>query len=118
MPNNSCQPVLGKEEIEELDVTRMVFAVDGARDYFEQYADVFQGIRWLPVQHSIKIDSSAKPSAHAARFPQGILVKLKAKMNSLEHQNGIVKEVKSTEWVNSLVIVNEHNGDFRICICM
>jgi hypothetical protein len=66
---------------------------------------------------NIKIDPSVKPCVHAARrFPQGILVKLKDKLDSLEAQDIIAKELGPTDWVNSLVIVDKPNGDFRICI--
>ncbi|KAJ3650090.1 hypothetical protein Zmor_021798 [Zophobas morio] len=113
----NSRPVLGKDSIEELDIARMVCSMDGFRNYFEEYSDVFKGIGCLPGQYSIKIDPLVKPRVHAARrFPQGIMVKLKSKLESLERQDIIVREFGPTEWVNSLVIVDKPDGDFRICI--
>jgi hypothetical protein len=128
--NNSCiikmfvsksngRSVLGRETIDKLEIAKMVQGVTrkDSKDYFEKYPDVFSGIGCLPGQYSIKIDPSVKPCVHAARrFPQGILVKLKDKLDSLEAQDIIAKELGSTDWVNSLVIVDKPNGDFRICI--
>ncbi|XP_044756800.1 uncharacterized protein K02A2.6-like [Coccinella septempunctata] len=113
------KPVLGRETIEKLNIARIVGALsDGsAENYLEKYKDVFDGIGCLPGQYRIKIDTTVKPCIHAARrFPQAILVKLKNKLNKLEKTNIIVKESEPTEWVNSLVIVDKPNGDFRICI--
>jgi hypothetical protein len=128
--NNSCsikmfvsksngRSVLGRETIDKLKIAKMVQGVtrEDSKDYFEKYPDVFSGIGCLPGQYSIKIDPSVKPCVHAARrFPQGILVKLKDKLDSLEAQDIIAKELGPTDWVNSLVIVDKPNGDFRICI--
>jgi hypothetical protein len=128
--NNSCiikmfvsksngRSVLGRETIDKLEIAKMVQGVtrEDSKDYFEKYPDVFSGIGCLPGQYSIKIDPSVKPCVHAARrFPQAILVKLKDKLDSLEAQDIIAKELGPTDWVNSLVIVDKRNGDFRICI--
>jgi hypothetical protein len=88
--------VLGREIIDKLKIAKMVQGVtrEDSKDYFEKYPDVFSGIGCLPGQYSIKIDPSVKSCVHAARrFPQGILVKLKDKLDSLEAQDIIAKEL-------------------------
>lgn len=83
----------------------------------DEYADVFQGIGILKVQHKIELEQPSRPVIHATRnVPLSLRDKLKAKLHRLESLDIVEKREQPTEWVHSLVIVENKDGSLRLCI--
>ena len=63
---------------------------------FDKYPDLFQGLGYLPGEHSIKIDPSVPPVVHPPRrVPVSLRGKIKDELDRME-KAGVV--VKHTAW--------------------
>ena len=84
-----------------------------------EYADCFGDIGLLKHEYKIQLKSDAEPVIHA---PRRVLMALKDKLrHELDRMKrlDIIEEVpisESSEWVNSMVIVEKPNGKLRICL--
>ena len=72
----------------------------------EMYPKVFNGPGKLTEEHQIHIKENTTPVIHPPRkIPVGLRDRLKKELDTRE-KNGAIKRIKeSTDWVNSLVLV-------------
>lgn len=88
-----------------------------SNEILNEYPDLMYGIGCIKGTHKIVLRDNAVPVIHPARKdPIALRLKLKHKLDSLENLGIIEKVSKPTEWVQSLVIVHEQNGDLRLCL--
>jgi hypothetical protein len=124
-------PILGLNSCEKLNLVHIVREVKCTKDnndilfccnkkyILENYTSVFSGIGKLSNKHMYKItvDQDVKPVVHACRHvPFKLHAKLKSTLDSMEAKGIISKVDKPTDWVSSLVIVENKDGSLRPCL--
>ena len=73
----------------------------------EEYKDVFQGLGDIG-SYTIELKDEAKPKQDAPRsVPVALRKELKQRLNEMESQGILKKEIEPTEWVNSAVYVKK-----------
>ncbi|GFT79133.1 transposon Tf2-9 polyprotein [Trichonephila clavipes] len=84
----------------------------------EQYKDVFTGVGEFPNEpYHITLKDNAVPVIHPPRrVPLALQPKLKSTLDRLEKEGIVSKVNKPTDWVQSLVIVENLNGNLRLCL--
>ncbi|XP_055612508.1 uncharacterized protein K02A2.6-like [Uranotaenia lowii] len=96
-----------------------VYRVQASR-IIEAHNDIFNGYGKLAGTVSLEVDRSIAPSIQPPRrVPIAMRDKLKKELESLEKDGLIVKELKHTEWVSNIVIVQRgspENPSIRICL--
>ena len=88
------------------------------KDYMlKEYSDVFKGVGTLPGgPYHIRLKEQYKLVQHPPRsVPVAMQSAYKAELNRLMKE-GIIAEVKNTEWINSIVPVMKSNGSLRLCL--
>ena len=89
------------------------------KDYIrKEYADVFNGIGTLPgPPYHIQLKEDYEAVQHApCTVPVGMQQAYQAELQRLLH-GGVIGEVHGyTEWVNSIIPVQEPNGEIRLCL--
>ena len=89
---------------------------DSDPSIFDEY-DVFGELGCLPSEYHINIDETVKPVVHPPRLvPFTLHHKLKAELEQLVSLNVIEKLDHPTDWVNSIVLVEESDGSIHICL--
>ena len=106
--------ILGVEACQRLGLIERLCSV--GVDITEEYADSFKGLGCLPGEYKIKLDPSVPPVVHAPRkVPVALHDRVKEELQRMENDGVIKKQEESTDWVNSMVIV-ETSKKPRICI--
>jgi hypothetical protein len=81
------------------------------------YSDVFNGKGKLPGEFEIQLRDNVTPVVHPPRrVPFAIREKLKIDPERMESLGIIKKVTEHTDWVNSLVVVENPNDSFRLCL--
>ena len=76
----------------------------------------FKGLGCLPGEYNIKLNPSVPPVVHAPRkVPVALHDHVKEELQRMENDGVIKKQEETTDWVNSMVIV-ETSKKLRICI--
>ena len=85
-----------------------------------KFPKVFEGLGKLNVyQRKLHQDDSVQPVAQPLRqIPFSRRQKVTRKLKQLEGQDVIEKVNVPTSWINPLVVVENRNGDIRICLDM
>ena len=82
-----------------------------------EFGDVFKGQGHMKGKLHLEVDESVTPVIMPLqREPFALKEKLKDELNRLEDLNMIRKVEEPTQWVSSLVVVQEPNGKLRVCI--
>ena len=82
----------------------------------EEYKDVFQGLGDIG-SYTIELKDEAKPKQDAPRsVPVALRKELKQRLDEMESQGILKKEIEPTEWVNSAVYVKKPGKKLRICL--
>ena len=110
-------PIIGLKTCERLNLIERVMLInDSDPSIFDEY-DVFGELGCLSGQYHINIDETVKPVVHPPRrVPFALRHKLKAELERLVSLNVIEKVDHSTDWVNSIVLVEKSDGSIRICL--
>ena len=112
--------LLGGADCARLGLVKRVHAVttkDMKATILKSHPQLFHGSGSLPGVHTIVLQDDAAPVIHAprrvevAKRPQ-----LKRELDRQVSQGFLAKVIESTDWVNSLVIVEKANGKMRLCI--
>ena len=86
-------------------------------DVLSEYKDVFEGIGKFPGECSIHIDPAVPPVVHPPRkVPFALHDKLSEELSRMESGGIICKVTEPTQWVNSLVVVENSSGKLRVCL--
>ena len=96
---------------------------ESAREIYNKYLDVFQGVGKIPGQYSLVCDQNVKPVAHPPRpIPAALREPARAKLDQLEKME-IIKKVpvgEPTAWCSALHVVHKKSSgpekDVRITI--
>ena len=84
---------------------------------FDDFDDLFGDLGCLPGSYHINIDPNVKPGVHPPhRVPFALRHKLRAELDRMVSLGVIEKVDQPTDWVNSIVLIEKHNGDLRICL--
>ncbi|XP_048759591.2 uncharacterized protein K02A2.6-like [Ostrea edulis] len=79
--------------------------------------EVFHGLGKFEGQYHIELDPTVKPMINPPRrVPHTIVPRLRKALEKLNESGVIVAVEEATDWVNSLVIVEKKNGNFRLCL--
>ncbi|PFX24019.1 Retrovirus-related Pol polyprotein from transposon 17.6 [Stylophora pistillata] len=116
--NKAIQQIVLKKGLEEniqsLNVEQTVVTKDSL---LKQYPQVFEGIRCMPGNYHLTVDSSVKPVVHPPRrVALSLKVKVEAELQRLTELEIIEPLSKPAQWVSSMVTAPKPNGDIRICI--
>ena len=119
-------PVIGLQSCHEVNLVQRVSSVDtqgdenlssGTRcnedvdEILKKCEDVFDGTGCLEGTCQIKIDPTVSPVVHPPRkIPFTQREKVKEELDRMEKIGVILKAEEPTEWVSSLVVVEEPNG--------
>ncbi|GFU55364.1 transposon Ty3-I Gag-Pol polyprotein [Nephila pilipes] len=119
--NVKSKPILGLKGCKELKLIERIDAIEcsiSKNELIKQYKDVFTGIgEFQSEPYHITLKDNSVPVIHPPRrVPQALQPKLKSTLNNLE-KGGIISKVNQlTDWVQSLVIVENPNGNLRLCL--
>ena len=79
------------------------------------YPELFTGLGCLPDTYHIELAEGAAPVVHAPRkLPVPQRAKVVEQLKSTEKLRVIVRQEESTEWVNSLAVVQKPTGAVRL----
>ena len=86
----------------------------------KEFADVFNGVGKLPVEHDIRLlsgDRRVDPVICAAsRVPFKLEERVFRKLDQMVADRVITPVTEPTEWVSRMMIVGKPDGDVRICL--
>ncbi|XP_058449270.1 uncharacterized protein K02A2.6-like [Malaya genurostris] len=95
-----------------------IYRVEAQR-IVDAHANIFAGYGRLPGTVSLEVDNSISPIIQSPRrVPIAMRDKLKKELESLEKEGLIVKELKHTQWVSNIVIVQRGTESSGIRICL
>ena len=130
--DDQSTPILGNPAMQQMDLVRVqhqnIRTVNtevqrgsqgplSMEEVLKEYPDVFQGAGKLKGQYKLKIEENAKPVVHPPRrVPVALKGKLKRELERLQSLWIIEKVIEPTPWVPSHVIVQEPNGQIRVCL--
>ena len=106
----------------QLKVIKMVLSVDSNTSMtrvsvVKDYSQLFTGLAELKGEVIIYLKEGATPVVHpASRVPHTIRSKLKKGLDKMEDTGDIEKVTIPTDWINSLVVVENSNGKLSICL--
>ena len=81
------------------------------------YPEVFTGIGRLEPPYHIQLEENATPVIHAPRkIPVSLRSKVRKELDEMEADGVIEKVEKPTEWVNSLVVVENPDSSLPLCL--
>ncbi|KAI9554977.1 putative uncharacterized protein K02A2.6-like [Daphnia sinensis] len=118
-------PILGLPTCRQMKLVKRIDAVTSERPLESpavviEFADVFEGIAKLPIEHDIKLasgDNYVDPVVCAAdRLPFLLEEKVYKKLDQMVADKIIVPVVEPTEWVSRMLVVGKPDGDVRICL--
>ena len=111
-------PIIGLKTCEHLNLIKCVSMINNVDPtIFDDFDDLFGDLVCLPGTYHINIDPNVKPVVHPPhRVPFAIRHKLQAELDRLVSLGVIEKVDQPTDWVNSIVLIEKHNGD--LCICL
>ena len=82
-----------------------------------KYVKVFTGFGRLERPYHIRVDPKVKPVVSPPRsIPAALRDRVKTELEDMQRRDVIRKVEQSTDWVNSMAIVEKPNGKFRICL--
>ena len=114
--------VLSGNSCLKLGLVKRVYQLTGQelpskRVELEVYPELFTGLGCLPDMYHIELADGAVPVVHAPRkVPVPQRAKVVEELKRMEKLGVIVGQEKPTEWVNSLVVVQNPTGAVRLCI--
>ncbi len=119
--------IVGLNTCLDLNLVKLTYSVEpkhpddkplDKKTVLSEYNDVFKGIGTFSGQCTIQIDPSAKPVVHPTRrVPVALRDRLKQELDRTQEQSIITQVTEPTDWVNSIVIVEEpQTGKLRICL--
>ncbi|GFX08517.1 transposon Ty3-I Gag-Pol polyprotein [Trichonephila clavipes] len=119
--NVKSKPILGLRGCKELKLIEIIDAIEcsiSKNELIKQYKDIFTGVGEVPNElYYITLKDNAVPVIHPPRrVPLALQPKLKSTLDRLENEGIVSKVNKSTDWVQSLVIVEKPNGNLRLCL--
>ena len=82
------------------------------------YPECFTGIgKFKDFEYHINVDKNVKPVVHATqKIALSLQGKLEKELEEMVRQDIIAPVEGHSDWVNSLVIREKHNGSLRICL--
>ena len=125
--DTNAPAVLGLQSFLSLKLIELVLAINispskaieapMADSLFAEYADVFKGIGLFPGEYTIKLDENIQPVIHPPRkVALALQDKLKTELDRMERNHIITRVSDPTDWINSLAVVEKHNGDLGVCL--
>ena len=121
MIDSNSPSIIGLKISEELNLLKCLsnINVNSDIDFYNEYADCFEDIGLLKHEYKIQLKSDAEPVIHDPRRASIALKdKLRHELDRIKRLD-IIEEVpisESSEWVNSMVIVEKPNSKLRICL--
>ena len=116
--DSNSSSIIGLKTREDLNLLKGLSNINVNSD-IDFYANCFGNIGLLDHEYKIQLKSNAEPVIHAPRrVPLALKDKLRHELDKMKHLD-IIQEVpisRSSEWVNSMVIVEKPNGKLRICL--
>ena len=101
-------PILSILASKKLDLIRVVTSITKTENIIKTYDVVFQGFGCLTEPYKIRIDNDIQPVVWPLRNqPVALREHLKEVLDNMERMGVIKKVEESTDWVNSLVIVEK-----------
>ena len=113
--------VIGLKTSEELNLLKRLsnINVNSDIDFYTEYPNCFGDIGLLKHEYKIKSKTDAEAVIHApGRVPIALKDKLRHELDRMKRLD-IIKEVpisESSEWFNSMIILEKPNGKLRICL--
>ena len=102
------------ENIQQVSTIAESLTLDQVND---EFGHVFQGHGCIEGKIHLEIDKTVTPVINPPqRVPFALKEKLKSELDRLEGLEMIPKVKETTQWVSSLVVVENPNGKLRICI--
>ena len=113
-----ANPIIGLKTCERLNLIKRISMINNADPtIFDDFDDLFADLGCLPGTYHINIDPNVKPVVHPPRrVPFALRHKLRAELDRMVSLGVIEKVDQPTDWVNSIVLIEKHNGDLRICL--
>ena len=119
--DSNSPSIIGLKISEELNLLKHLsnINVNSDIDFYTEYADCFEDIGLLKHEYKIQLKSDAEPVIHDPRRASIALKdKLRHELDRIKRLD-IIEEVpisESSEWVNSMIIVEKPNSKLRICL--
>ena len=106
--------LLGKREIKELGIVKLVGRINVEASFPELYGE----LGTLPEEFQIKLKEGAVPFAiHVPRrLPIGLRAATERELERMERMGVIERVEEYREWCAGMVVAPKTNGDVRICV--
>ena len=110
---------MGLPAIQALHLVSRINAVtDLTEQIYERYSQLFGGLGSMAGEHTIHLNTNAKPFAISAprRITLSLMPKFKSKLERVE-KLGVIKRVNfPMKWCTGMVVVPKPDGIFHICV--
>ena len=119
--DSNSPSIIGLKTREDLNLLKRLsnININSDIDFYTECANCFGDIESLKHEYKIQLKSNVEPVIHAPRrVPLALKDKLRHELDKMKRLD-IMQEVPisgSSEWVNSMVIVEKPNGKLRICL--
>ena len=109
--------------MERVDIEKKVQMIAGKSEkelkqtIMKMYPNLFKSLGKMEPEYHINMRKVISPKVHPPRkIPASLQEKIKEELDNIEKTVVIRKIDQSTEWVNSMVLVEKPSGGLRICL--
>ena len=115
-----AQKIISLDSSEKMNLIRRVDELNknkNIEDLVEKYKDTFGELGMLKTHYHMRIDENIEPIVSAARqIPYSQRDRVETELKRMEKLGVIPKDEEPTDWVNTIIVVNEPNGIVRLCM--
>ena len=116
MSKNACKLLGVIKFVNEVKPPNLLTKSNEAESVILNYLDVFDVLGCLDGEVKLEIDKDVCPVAHPPRkVPVALRERLREELNDMEKNGVIIRETNPTDWVNSIVII-DNGTKLRVCI--
>ena len=125
--NTQSSPLFGLKSCIQFDLVKITYAVDSKQlvadghmtksSVLKDYPQLFKGLGSIPGECSIHLKPDAIPVVHPPhKIPVGLKDRCKAELDRMVSIGVIQRVQEPSQWVNSMVIVENKSGQLRLCL--
>ena len=113
------QPILGLKTSRQLNLIQRIMKIEKEEipNYINKFDDCFGNMGCLGEKYHVVVDKNVPPVVNPPRrIPVALKERVEKELDRMEKMEIIERINESTDWVNSMVVVEKPNGNPRICL--
>ena len=113
------QPIIALKTSKQLNLIQRIMKIEKEEipNYINKYDDCFGNIGCLGEKYHIEVDETIPPVVNPPRrIPVALRERVEKELDRMEKTEIIKRVDEPTDWVNSMVVVEKHNGNLRVCL--